>query len=692
MPNRLIHESSPYLLQHANNPVDWFSWSDEAWEKAKKENKLVLVSIGYSACHWCHVMEHESFEDDAMAKIMNEHFVCIKVDREQRPDVDQVYMTAVQLMTGSGGWPLNCFTLPDGRPIFGGTYFPKDNWIKTLLTLADVYKDDPEKVLKYAEELTSAVKSNELVPAFTEKKKFTDDILKECIDNWIKRFDNIEGGPMKAPKFPLPNNYQFLLRQYYFASPPTPLLGERGEAAGLLKHITLTLEKMAYGGIYDQIGGGFARYSTDGEWKVPHFEKMLYDNAQLVSLYSEAYQFNKNPLYKQVVYETLEFIQREMTSPYGAFYSALDADSEGEEGKYYVWTVEELKSILGDDLKLFADYFNVNEIGHWEEENYILLRKQSDEQIAKRLSLKVDELQKKISELKKKALAVRETRIKPGLDNKILTSWNALMIKGYSDACSVFGEKEFLNSALKSADYILQYLSRADGGLWHTATPLSPRRGGEAQEGRKGEVNGFLEDYAFTIQSFISLYQVTFDEKWLSKARSLAEYSIQHFHDADSAMFYFTSDLDTALITRKMEIQDNVIPSSNSTMALSLFYLGKYFDDQNYLNISEKMLMQVQDEIPKYGSSYSNWAMLMQHFIYPFHEVAIVGNFVDEKRKQLSEHFTPNAIFVGSKGQGKLSLLQDKIVEGKTLIYVCENKTCKLPTENTSEAVKQMGC
>src|ERR1035437_9640660 len=692
MPNRLIHESSPYLLQHANNPVDWFSWSDEAWEKAKKENKLVLVSIGYSACHWCHVMEHESFEDDAMAKIMNEHFVCIKVDREQRPDVDQVYMTAVQLMTGSGGWPLNCFTLPDGRPIFGGTYFPKDNWIKTLLTLADVYKDDPEKVLKYAEELTSAVKSNELVPAFTEKKKFTDDILKECIDNWIKRFDNIEGGPMKAPKFPLPNNYQFLLRQYYFASPPTPLLGERGEAAGLLKHVNLTLEKMAYGGIYDQIGGGFARYSTDGEWKVPHFEKMLYDYAQLVSLYSEAYQFNKNPLYKQVVYETLEFIQREMTSPYGAFYSALDADSEGEEGKYYVWTVEELKSILGDDLKLFADYFNVNEIGHWEEENYILLRKQSDEQIAKRLSLKVDELQKKISELKKKALAVRETRIKPGLDNKILTSWNALMIKGYSDACSVFGEKEFLNSALKSADYILQYLSRADGGLWHTATPLSPRRGGEAQEGRKGEVNGFLEDYAFTIQSFISLYQVTFDEKWLSKARSLAEYSIQHFHDADSAMFYFTSDLDTALITRKMEIQDNVIPSSNSTMALSLFYLGKYFDDQNYLNISEKMLMQVQDEIPKYGSSYSNWAMLMQHFIYPFHEVAIVGNFVDEKRKKLSEHFTPNAIFVGSKGQGKLSLLQDKIVEGKTLIYVCENKTCKLPTENTSEAVKQMGC
>lgn len=669
MSNRLTRESSPYLLQHANNPVDWFPWNEEAWLKAKSENKLVLVSIGYSACHWCHVMEHESFEDEAVAKIMNEHFVCIKVDREQRPDVDQVYMTAVQLMTGHGGWPLNCFTLPDGRPIHGGTYFPKENWIKILKTLAEFYKNDPEKVFQYATELTTAVKQHEVVPAFadlpggTEGPKFTPGILKECIENWTKRFDNTEGGPMKAPKFPLPNNYQFLLRQYFFT-----------KDSSLLRHVKLTLEKIAFGGINDQLGGGFARYSTDTEWKVPHFEKMLYDNAQLVSLYSEAYQFEMNPLYKQVVYETVDFIQRELTSPDGAFYSALDADSEGEEGKYYAWTVEELKDLLGDDMKLFADYFNVNEIGFWEEENYILLRKQQDAEIARRFGMEAGELQKKIEELKKKLLEIREQRIKPGLDNKILCSWNALMIKGYADAYKAFGEDKFIAAAQRSADYIMNHLSRVDGGLYHTS----------------GEINAFLEDYSFTIEAFIALYQVTFNDKWLIKARSLADYAILHFHDASSVMFYFTSDLDPALIVRKMEIQDNVMPSSNSSMALSLFYLGKIFDNNAYLDIAEKMLRQVQEEIPKYGSAYSNWAMLMQHFLNPFYEVAIVGKDVDEKRRFLSKHYLPNAIFVMSESASVLPLLENRFVEGKTMIYVCENKTCKLPTENTEDALSQI--
>jgi len=663
--NRLIHESSPYLLQHAHNPVDWFPWSDEAFAKAKTENKLVLVSIGYSACHWCHVMEHESFEDEIVARAMNENFVCIKVDREERPDVDSIYMSAVQIMTGSGGWPLNCFTLPDGRPIYGGTYFPKEQWMKILGTLADYFKNEASKVFQYAEELTSAVKKSELIPAFSEKSAFTKEILNSCYENWQKRFDTIEGGPNRVPKFPLPNNYKFLLRYSQTL--------EQWQKTNLLKHIDLTLTKMAYGGIYDQIGGGFARYSTDGEWKVPHFEKMLYDNAQLVSLYSEAYQLTKNSLYKQVVYETLEFVQREMTSPEGAFYSALDADSEGKEGKYYVWTVAKLQSILGVDMKLFSDYYSVNEIGYWEEENYILLRKQSEEEVAKRFGLPVEELQKKISKLKKKILAVREKRIKPGLDNKILTSWNALMIKGYADAYSVFHEKEFLNSALKCADYILKNLSREDGGLFHSRS-----------------INGFLEDYSFTVEAFISLYQITFDEQWLSKAKSLADYAIKHFHDSSSIMFYFTSNLDSQLIARKMEIQDNVIPSSNSSMSLSLFYLGKYFDENNYLDISEKMLKQVQQDIVPYGTAYSNWAIGILHFIQPFYEIVIVGNSVDEKRKELSDYFVPNAIFTGTKTQSKLSLLQDKFIEGKTLIYICENKTCKLPTENIREALKQM--
>ncbi len=699
--NRLVHESSPYLLQHAHNPVDWFPWCDEAFEKAKKEKKLVLISIGYSACHWCHVMEHESFEDENVAKAMNENFICIKVDREERPDVDGVYMSAVQIMTGSGGWPLNCFTLPDARPIYGGTYFPKEQWVKVLQTLADYFKNEPEKVFAYAEELTSAVKKTELVPNFSDKPKYTESILKECVENWTKRFDNVEGGPNRAPKFPLPNNYQFLLRQYYFTS-QTPLPKGEGQGVGLLRHINLTLEKMAFGGIYDQLGGGFARYSTDGEWKVPHFEKMLYDNAQLVSLYSEAYQFFKNPLYKQIVYETLEFIERETTSPEGSFYSALDADSEGVEGKYYVWTVEELKNILGNDIDLFAVYFNVNELGYWEHDYYILLRKKSDNEIAKKFSITVEELQAKISGLKKKVLSVREKRIKPGLDNKILTSWNALMIKGYADAYSVFHEKKFLDSSLKSANYILKNLSREDGGLYH-ASPLSPllkERGVRQLADGVRRINGFLEDYSFTIEAFISLYQITFDEQWLNKAKSLTDYTITHFSaegqiptksgQDSNGMFYFTSDLDSQLIARKMEIQDNVIPSSNSSMAKSLFYLGKYFDNTNYLEISEKMLKQVQHDIPQYGSAYSNWAMLLQNFIYPFYEIAIVGNSVDEKRKQLSEHFIPNTIFVGSKTESTLPLLENKFVEGKTLIYICVNKICKLPTENISEALAQI--
>ncbi|HNO70637.1 MAG TPA: thioredoxin domain-containing protein [Bacteroidia bacterium] len=671
--NQLIHESSPYLLQHAYNPVHWLPWSDDAFARAKQENKLVLISIGYSACHWCHVMEHESFEDKAVAEIMNANFICIKVDREERPDVDQVYMTAVQIMTGSGGWPLNCFTLPDGRPIYGGTYFPQQEWVKVLRTLADYYKNETERVYQYANELTAAVRKADLLPPYSEKPSFSKDTLIACVENWTKRFDNEEGGPKKVPKFPLPNNYKFLLRYSQTLN--------QWEKLQLIKHIDLTLTKMAYGGINDQIGGGFARYSTDGEWKVPHFEKMLYDNAQLVSLYSEAYQLSKNPLYKQMVYETLDFIEREMTSPEGAFYSALDADSEGEEGKYYVWTKEELMNITNADFSLFKEYFNVNDIGLWEEENYILLRKKSDEEIAKQFHLNTKELQSKIGMLKNKVLAEREKRIKPGLDNKILTSWNALMIKGYADAYLVFSDEKFINKAITAADFLLKNLLREDGGLWHQATN---------KPSTKNRINGFHEDYAFTIEAFVSLYQASLEEKYLTYAKSFTEYAIKHFYDPVSGMFFFTSDLDPELISRKLEIQDNVTPASNSSMALSLFYLATYFDSHEYLSMSEKMLKQVHQEMINYGSAYSNWAILQLYFTQPFYQLVIVGNSVEEKRQELSKHYLPNMIFAGSKLDSNLTLLKNKYSEGRTLIYVCENKTCKNPTENIREAVEQM--
>ena len=665
--NSLINETSPYLLQHAHNPVNWFAWNDETLEKAKRENKLILVSIGYSACHWCHVMEHESFEDEHVANLMNDHFICIKVDREERPDIDQVYMLAVQLMTGRGGWPLNCFALPDGRPIYGGTYFPKEQWMNILLNLADTFKNEPDKVEDYAKQLTEGVKLAELVKVNQDEKEFTIDTLHQCYKNWKPRFDNEEGGPDKAPKFPLPNNYQFLLRYYH-----------QTKESKNLDHIQLTLQKMAYGGIYDQIGGGFSRYSVDHYWKVPHFEKMLYDNAQLVTLYCEAFQAKKNPIYKQVVYETLAFIERELTSPEGAFYSALDADSEGEEGKYYVWSTDELQTILKDDFNLFADYFNINDRGLWEYNNYILLRHDSDETIAERHNISGKELDERIHKMKKELLAIREKRVHPGLDNKVLTSWNALMLKAYVDAYNVFDDQHFLDAAIKNVNFILQKQLRGDGGLNHN------------YKNGISTINGFLEDYCFTIEALIALYEATFTEEYLHKANELMKYCISHFEDKNTGMFYFTSDEDKALISRKKELSDNVIPASNSSIAKSLFVLGHYFENEAYLSKSKKMLNNMLSEIVNYGSGYSNWAMLLLNFTQSFYEVAIVGKSVDEKRKAFNKHYLPNRIFVGSANESTLPLLKNRYVAGQTMIYVCSNKTCKEPVTEVSEALKQI--
>ncbi|HLG02628.1 MAG TPA: thioredoxin domain-containing protein, partial [Bacteroidia bacterium] len=602
--NRLIHESSPYLLQHAHNPVDWFAWGNEALAKAKTENKLILISVGYSACHWCHVMEHESFEDEKVARIMNDLFVCIKVDREERPDIDQVYMTAVQLMTGHGGWPLNCFALPDARPLYGGTYFPNERWIEILLTLADLWKGEPEKCFQYANELTEGVKKADRLIADKVSEGINDKALGLSVEQWSARFDNTEGGPARAPKFPLPNNYFFLLRYAHLA-----------KKENLLKHVRLTLDKMAMGGIYDQLGGGFTRYSTDMLWKVPHFEKMLYDNGQLVSLYSEAFRATKDPLYREIVFETLQFVARELTHESGAFFSALDADSEGEEGKYYVWSRESLEELLGDDFKWFGAYYNINMTGAWEG-NYILLRREKDEEFAMKHGMTPEELKVKVARAKALLLPVRERRVRPGLDDKTLTSWNAIMLRGYVDAFETFGEDEFLLAALKNARFIVKNQLREDGGLWHS------------WKNGKSTINGFLEDYAFVIDAFLALYQVTFDEQWMQFAGKLSDYTLTHFDDAASGMFFFTSDQDAPLIARKTEIQDNVIPASNSVMARNLFYLGHFLGNTAYIERSARMLSLVQQDIIGYGGGYSNWMILQLHFEFPFREVAIVGNSV----------------------------------------------------------------
>ena len=665
--NQLIHESSPYLLQHAHNPVDWYPWGDVVLEKAKTENKLILISIGYSACHWCHVMEHESFENIETAEFMNEHFICIKVDREERPDIDQVYMNAVQLMTGAGGWPLNCFALPDGRPVYGGTYFPNEKWNNVLYQLSDSYQKDSKQFLEYAERLTDAVKNSELVKLNPEINEFSLNDLIEIVNPWKSSFDAVEGGPSRVPKFPLPNNYEFLLKYNHRANDPN-----------ISNSILLTLNKMAYGGIYDQLGGGFARYSTDRYWKVPHFEKMLYDNAQLVSLYSEAYIITKDSLYKQIVDETLGWIKREMTSDEGMFYSALDADSEGMEGKYYVWKKGEIDDLLKDKSPVFCDYYRIGKEALWENENNILLRKESDEVIAERYHKTIEQLQNEIQYCKEILLKERGKRVPPGLDDKQLTSWNALMIKAYTDAYQAFGKEEYLNAAIKCADFINNNIKNNDGSLNH-----SYKKG-------KASINGYLEDYSFMIEAFIALYQNTFDENYLHKAKALSDYVIQHFYDKESGMFFFTSDIDKALIARKMEIHDNVIPASNSSLAKGLYLLGIYFENKEFKAIARQMLNNVKKDMKGYPSGYSNWAILMTYIIEPFYEVVITGKNAHAIRQELNNYYIPNKIIAGSTLASSMPLLEGRFEDDETLIYVCVNNTCQLPVKTVEEALKLM--
>lgn len=666
--NELIHESSPYLLQHAHNPVNWYPWGDKALQKAKDENKLIIISIGYAACHWCHVMEHESFEDVEVAKVMNDNFICIKVDREERPDVDQVYMAAAQLITGSGGWPLNAIALADGRPFYAGTYFPKSKWIQMLEYFVDIQKKEPEKLLKSAEQVTHGIHQVETVSFKETGKTFTMADLDKQFGNMKANLDFKKGGANRAPKFPMPSNWEYLLHYNY--------LSKHEEA---LKAATVTLENMAYGGIYDHLEGGFARYSTDADWHVPHFEKMLYDNSQLVSLYVHAFQQTKNPLYKKVVYETLDFVLHELTSPEGAFYSSLDADSEGEEGKYYVWTKEEIEKSLGAEADVFSIYYNVTAAGNWEHKKNILLRHETDEATAKKLGLSVSELKNKIDAGKVKLMKIRDARVKPGLDDKVLSSWNALMISGYVDAYRAFGDEAFLTKAITNAEFLLKHAIAKDGEMTRN------------YKNGKSSIKALLDDYAFTIAAFIDLYQATFNEKWLNEANTLTAYAIEHFFDPNSKMFFYTHNKYSNLISRKMEVADNVIPSSNSEMAKNLFLLGHFFYNEDYISKAKQMLTNVTEDVQKNIYFYANWGVLQAWFTKPMYEVAITGDDYKNKRQEFDQHFLPDVIFLGGNTESKLALLENKLIPGQTTIYVCRDKTCKLPETEVAKALEQIG-
>lgn len=668
--NALINETSPYLLQHAHNPVHWEAWHPEVLKRAQKENKPLLVSIGYAACHWCHVMEHECFESEEVAKIMNRYFIPIKIDREERPDVDHIYMDALQLMTGSGGWPLNIIALPDGRPFWGATYVKKENWMQVLEQLATLHQNEPEKVLDYAKNLAEGIKSINLIQNQENAAVLSLSQLDVAVQKWSANFDIQMGGYQRAPKFMMPNNLDFLL---HYAT--------LRKDKSVVDHVNTTLTKMAYGGIYDHIGGGFARYAVDTKWHVPHFEKMLYDNGQLISLYAKAYAATKNALYKKVAEETIAFCTSSLMGPDYAFYSSLDADSQNyegvlEEGAFYVWTENELKSSLGPHFELFKAYYNCNDYGHWEHGKYVLIRNASDKEIAERFTITPEDLNQTITECKELLRNERDKRNQPRLDDKILTSWNALMLKGLLEAYRYIGNTAYLDLALKNADFIENKLKREDGGLFRN------------YKNGKGSINAFLEDYASVIAAFLTLYQVVFDEKWLFRAKELQDYCLAHFFDSESRLFFFTPKNEEFIIRRTIETYDNVISSSNAISASNLFLLSRFFPEENYEALSLNMIATMQGDLLKNPRSYAHWLHVVLYQNIPFYEIAIVGPTYLEKAKEIGAHYIPNSVLAATRQNSSIALLKHRFSEDNSWIYACVQGVCKLPEKEVAQVLQ----
>ncbi len=668
-PNKLINSSSPYLKQHAHNPVRWYPWGREALQRARDEDKPLIISIGYSACHWCHVMERESFEDEEIARVMNEGFICIKVDREERPDVDQLYMEAIQTMGLSGGWPLNVFAMPDQKPFYGGTYFPPVKWMHILKSIAGAFHEKRDQLEDSASEFTKALSvSDSEKYGFSEQDFFANEgDLNQMVSAMISHCDRKEGGLNGAPKFPNPSIWKFLL---------TANVIVRNKE--IHDQIMLTLRKMADGGIYDQLGGGFARYAVDDHWFAPHFEKMLYDNGQLISLYSMAYQVENDVRFKEVVYESIEFVQEELMNSKNGFYAALDADSEGEEGSFYIWSASELEQLLGDDADLIMKYYQVVPEGNWERGLNILHRNQTPEDFSREMKINENDFKARLKSAKSTLIAARRRREKPGLDDKILTSWNALLLKGLIDAYHAFGDESFLDLAQKNAKFIHKNLVN-DGALLRSYSKESH------------VIPGYLDDYAFAIDAFYSLYQATFKRQWLDVAIALTDHTIAHFYDPTEELFFYTDDRSEELIARKKELFDNVIPASNSAMAQNLYYLGNLLEKESYLKLSESMISKIAPMIKTDPQYLTNWGTLYALRSQPIQEIAIIGKDFLSFSQGLQRHFTPNKVISASLKSNDLPLLRDRsAIDDKTTLYVCFNKSCKLPVHSIDEALEQV--
>ena len=668
--NQLIHETSPYLLQHAHNPVNWFPWGDEALQMAKSENKPILVSIGYAACHWCHVMERESFEDEATAQIMNNYFINIKIDREERPDLDHIYMDAVQAMTGSGGWPLNVFLTPDCKPFYGGTYFPpvqahnRMSWKDTLHTINQSYQQKKHEIEAQAENLMDHLRNANAFgiskPTDAEQPSiFTQDNLTLITENILKQADTTRGGFGNSPKFPQTFSIQYLLRHYHFTN---------NEAA--LQQALLSLNKMIYGGIYDQLGGGFARYSTDNKWLAPHFEKMLYDNALLIGVMAEAYQITNNKLYADTIAQTIEFLEREMLSEEGGFYSALDADSDGVEGKFYVWSKAEIDELLGNDAAIFSEYYDVTEHGNWEHTN-ILWVKEPLQDFAEKKAIEVNDLKAILEHCHHILMAHRNSRMRPQLDDKILLGWNALLITALCKAFAATGIENYKELAINNAKFIEYKFANKDASYQHT------------YKNNHAKIPAFLDDYAYLIQALIHLQEVAGDSKYLLQAKYTTEFVIENFSEANTGYFYFTNQYQSDVIVRKKEVYDGAVPSGNAIMVANLKYLSIIFDKKDWLERSINMMEALSNAIVKHPTSFGVWASNLQLQTEGFKEIVITGLDAHKYIQPLLLKYIPNKILqITFTEEKEFELLKGKSFSQDSIFYSCKNYQCDLPENN----------
>lgn len=685
LPNKLIEETSPYLLQHAYNPVQWFPWGDEALQLAKKYDKPILVSIGYAACHWCHVMERESFEDADTARFMNEHFINIKIDREERPDLDHIYMDAVQAMTGSGGWPLNVFLTPAALPFYGGTYFPpvkaynRASWKDVLSGIHNAWVNRREELEEQAKKLLSHISESgkvfskaALVVPETDTRAFTEEQCDIIAVNLLRSADTSNGGFGNAPKFPQTFAIQYLLAYSHHTG---------HESA--LQQAELSLNKMLQGGIYDHLAGGLARYSTDSNWLVPHFEKMLYDNALLVSVLADAYQLTQKKRYTDAICKTLDFLISEMKHPQGGFYAALDADSEGEEGKYYVWKKQEVFDLLGEDATLYCSWFNISGNGNWEGKN-ILHITEEPEIFAERNNMSLPELENFISRCNIKLMAARNKRARPITDDKILLGWNALLVTAFSKAYAATGMEKYKSEATALFDFINRMF--ADGsvsGYLHT------------YKNNQARFPAFLDDYAYLVQACLHLQEITTRQQYLLEAKRITQYVIDFFEDDETGFFYFTHHNQTDVITRKMDMHDGATASGNSIMAENMFYLSVIFEKRDWFEKAQNISSQLAEAVIKYPSSFAVWAFVILKQVMGINEIVVTGTDAGTIHKEMLRLYMPNKVMQCQTAEiTGFPLLNGKDFGSGSYIYLCRGNSCKAPVNTVYELldmVKKQG-